>query len=310
MEHIVDAALASEAPTRRSGRRALQVVPDLATEATSSYTGRRFEASLRYGSAPDLAAIAATEILEAPIQQIPTPSVVVESEELNNVLKFAPRPKRTKMGFSHKIAAVAAVSGLALAAASPSQDVEDAPVESERVAQSVVVDVKAPASDDLKIERASVTSKFTKEDKLASVMTAAGGDVNKIQTPGSLSQPLDSVRLTSGYGHRKNPTGPGYMIHNGLDYGATCGTPVKAVAAGTVVQSEWAGHSGQRVKVDHGNGLETSYNHNSALKVSVGQKVSRGEVLSLVGTTGNSTGCHLHLEVIVNGKWVNPAGWL
>lgn len=310
MERIVDSALAQEAPTRRSGRRALQVVPDLASEASLEYTGRRFEAGLRYGSAPNLATIAASEVVETPVQLIPTAQAVVESEELNNVLTFAPRPKRTKLGFSHKIAAVAAVSGLALAAASPSQDVDDAPVESERVAQSVVVDVKAPTTEKVKIERASVTSKFTKEDKLASVMTAAGGDVTKIQTPGSLSQPLDTIRLTSHYGHRKNPTGPGYMIHNGLDYGAACGTPVKAVAAGTVVQSEWAGHSGQRVKVDHGNGLETSYNHNSALKVSVGQKVARGEVLSLVGTTGNSTGCHLHLEVIVNGKWVNPAGWL
>ena len=83
-----------------------------------------------------------------------------------------------------------------------------------------------------------------------------------------------------------------------------------ASAAGTVVQSEWAGHSGYRVKIDHGNGLETSYNHNSALKVSVGQKVKRGAVVSLAGSTGSSMGPHLHLEVIVNGKWVNPEGWL
>ncbi|GAA1497928.1 M23 family metallopeptidase [Paeniglutamicibacter kerguelensis] len=310
MERIVDSELTDEAPSRRSGRRSLQVVPELSEATPASYVGRRFEASLRYGAAPDAAAIAATERVEESTPLAPELYAQVESEELNNVLRFAPRPNRSRLGFTHKIAAVAAVSGLALAAASPSQEADELPSGEARVAQSVVVDVQAPASEDVKIERASVTSKFTKEDKLATVMTAAGGDVSKIQTSGALAKPLDTVRLTSGFGHRKNPTGPGYMSHNGLDFGATCGTPVKAVAAGTVVQSEWAGHSGQRVEIDHGNGLHTSYNHNSARKVTVGQKVERGDVVSLVGTTGNSTGCHLHLEVIVNGKWVNPAGWL
>lgn len=310
MELIVDAALGEEFATRRGGRRALSVVPHIADSSASSYVGRRFEASLRYGAAPDAASIAATERVEEPSPLAPELHATVESGELDNVLKFAPQPKRSRLSFTHKIAAVAAVSGLALAAASPAQESDDLTASSERIAESVVVDVKVPASDELKIDRASVTSKFTEEDKLATVMTAAGGNVAQIQTSGALAQPLDSVRLTSRFGFRKNPTGPGYMSHNGLDYGAQCGTPVKAVAAGTVVQAEWAGHSGQRVKVDHGNGLETSYNHNSALKVSVGQKVERGDVVSLVGTTGNSTGCHLHLEVIVNGKWVDPAGWL
>ena len=311
LERIVDSALGDEAPTRRSGRRSLHVVPELAETTPASYVGRRFEASLRYGASPDAAAIAATERVEEPTPLAPELHAQVESEELNNVLRFEPRPKRSRLGFTHKIAAVAAVSGLALAAASPSQEADAAPLRGEsRVAQSVVVDVQAPASDDVKIERASVTSKFTKEDKLASVMTAAGGDVTKIATSGVLAQPVDNIRLTSRFGHRKNPTGPGYMNHNGLDFAVPMGTPIKASAAGTVVQAEFAGHSGFRVEIDHGNGLHTSYNHNSALKVKVGQKVERGDVVSLSGSTGNSTGPHLHLEVIVNGKWVNPAGWL
>lgn len=310
LEQIVDSALSDEAPSRRSGRRSLHVVPELAETAPASYVGRRFEASLRYGASLDAAAIAATERVEEPAPLATEVHALVESEELNNVLRFEPRPKRSRLGFTHKIAAVAAVSGLALAAASPSQEAEELPSGEARVAQSVVVDVQAPASEDVKIERASVTSKFTKEDKLATVMTAAGGDITKVATSGVLAQPVDSIRLTSRFGHRKNPTGPGYMNHNGLDYAVPMGTPIKATAAGTVVQAEFAGHSGYRVEIDHGNGLHTSYNHNSVLKVKVGQKVERGDVVSLSGSTGNSTGPHLHLEVIVNGKWVNPEGWL
>ncbi|MFL4478739.1 M23 family metallopeptidase [Paeniglutamicibacter sp. ORCA_105] len=307
----MDTALSGESTSRRSGRRALSAVPD-SVEApdNTQYTGRRFVAGLRYGVSPDADAIAATEIpvaLAAPAAPVAAPA---EVDELDNVLKFAPRAQRPRLGFTHKLAAVAAVSGLAFAAASPAKEAETAAAGSERVAQSVVVDVKAPVNDEVKIERASLTSEFTEEDKLATVLTAAGGDVTKLAAEGVLAQPVDSIRLTSRFGHRKNPTGPGFMNHNGLDYAVPMGTPIKASAAGTVVQAAWAGHSGFRVEIDHGNGLHTSYNHNSALKVSVGQKVKRGEVVSLSGSTGNSTGPHLHLEVIVNGKWVNPEAWL
>ena len=307
----MDTALSGENTSRRSGRRALSAVPDsVETPDNTQYIGRRFVAGLRYGASPDAEAIAATEIpvaLAAPAAPLAAPA---EVDELDNVLKFEPRAQRPRLGFTHKLAAVAAVSGLAFAAASPAKEAETAAAGSERVAQSVVVDVKAPADDEVKIERASLTSEFTEEDKLATVLTAAGGDVTKLAAEGALAQPVDSIRLTSRFGHRKNPTGPGYMNHNGLDYAVPMGTPIKASAAGTVVQAAWAGHSGFRVQIDHGNGLQTSYNHNSALKVSVGQKVKRGEVVSLSGSTGNSTGPHLHLEVIVNGKWVNPEAWL
>lgn len=310
-QQVVDTALSGETTSRRSGRRALSVAPEnVDTVDSSRHSGRRFDVGLRYAASPDTASIAATEIPEfaaAPAAPIAAPAKV---DELDNVLKFAPHTQRPRVGFVHKLAAVAAVSGLAFAAAAPTQDAEEVASEAQRVAQTAVADVKAPTGEEVKIERASLTSEFTKEDKLDSVMTAAGGDVTRIDSGGVLAQPLDTVRLTSRFGFRKNPTGPGYMNHNGLDYGAACGTPVKASAAGTVVQSEFAGHSGNRVQIDHGNGLETSYNHNSALKVSVGQKVKRGEVVALVGSTGNSTGCHVHLEVIVNGKWVNPEGWL
>lgn len=126
----------------------------------------------------------------------------------------------------------------------------------------------------------------------------------------ALSAPVDSTRITSRFGWRLNPTGPGAYIHIGQDYGVPCGSPVRAAEDGTVVQSAWAGHSGQRVRVDHGSGVETAYSHNSLLVVHVGDTVRQGDLLALSGTTGNSTGCHVHFEVYLNGKWVDPARYL
>ncbi|GAA4381879.1 hypothetical protein GCM10023166_37300 [Paeniglutamicibacter cryotolerans] len=130
--------------------------------------------------------------------------------------------------------------------------------------------------------------------------------------PGGLSfiHPVTSRYITSPYGWRHNPTGPGMQIHIGQDYAQVCGAPVRAAADGVVIQSAWAGHSGQRVTIDHGNGIRTGYSHNSQLIARVGEQVKQGQIISLVGTTGNSTGCHLHLEVIINGRWVDPRNYL
>lgn len=223
-----------------------------------------------------------------------------------------PSAGRQALAWSHRFAAVAAVSGLALAAAYPTlAGSDEAPAE--RVAHQTaanVADVTVPGADDYSVVRASVSSSFTKDDQLSYLMSTSGGNINTIDTHGVLAQPVDHVRITSPFGARVNPTGEGAQVHIGQDYGIACGSPVKAAASGTVVQAEWAGHSGNRVRIDHGNGLETTYNHNTSLKVAVGQKVKRGEVVSLSGTTGNSTGCHVHFEVLVDGHAVDPAGWL
>lgn len=126
----------------------------------------------------------------------------------------------------------------------------------------------------------------------------------------ALTPPVAGGTITSPYGWRLNPTGPGSYIHIGQDYGVPCGTPVRAAEAGVVVQSAWAGHSGQRIRVDHGSGVETAYSHNSLLVAKVGDRVQRGNLLALSGTSGNSTGCHVHFEVYLNGTWVNPALYL
>ena len=98
--------------------------------------------------------------------------------------------------------------------------------------------------------------------------------------------------------------------HTGLDIAAPQGTSIKAVSEGTVTCASYNGAYGNLVKIDHGNGIETWYAHTSKIYVTVGQKVEAGEVIAAVGSTGNSTGPHLHLEIRINGEHVNPQNYL
>ncbi len=128
------------------------------------------------------------------------------------------------------------------------------------------------------------------------------------QLPGNLQlmHPVTTRRISSPYGWRSNPTGAGNQIHIGQDYPIACGSPVYASESGRVIVSAWAGHSGMRVTIDHGYNVHTGYSHNSKLLVRAGQHVQRGEVIALSGTTGNSTGCHVHFEVLIDGRWNDP----
>lgn len=99
-------------------------------------------------------------------------------------------------------------------------------------------------------------------------------------------------------------------FHPGIDIGASMGTPIKAAASGRVIVSGYNGGYGNLVVIDHGNGLATAYAHQSSIAVSVGQQVGQGQVIGYVGSTGFSTGPHLHFEVRVNGSPVDPMGYL
>jgi murein DD-endopeptidase MepM/ murein hydrolase activator NlpD len=110
--------------------------------------------------------------------------------------------------------------------------------------------------------------------------------------------------VTSGYGWRWG------RMHEGIDIAAPTGTPIWAAASGSVIYAGWLGGYGNLVVVDHGNGLATAYAHASAILVSIGQSVSQGETVALIGSTGNSTGPHLHFEVRVNGVAVDPLLYL
>jgi murein DD-endopeptidase MepM/ murein hydrolase activator NlpD len=110
--------------------------------------------------------------------------------------------------------------------------------------------------------------------------------------------------VVSGFGMRWG------RMHEGIDISAASGTPIWAAAAGTVIYAGWLGGYGNLVVVDHGNGLSTAYAHASSILVGVGQSVAQGETVSLVGSTGNSSGPHLHFEVRVNGTAVDPLLYL
>ncbi|WP_315443923.1 M23 family metallopeptidase [uncultured Selenomonas sp.] len=102
----------------------------------------------------------------------------------------------------------------------------------------------------------------------------------------------------------------GSEFHQGVDIAAEIGTPIVATADGVVTAAGWNGGYGNMVDVDHGGGIVTRYGHASAVAVTVGQQVRRGQTIAYVGSTGRSTGPHLHYEVRVNGQPVNPAGYL
>jgi murein DD-endopeptidase MepM/ murein hydrolase activator NlpD len=99
-------------------------------------------------------------------------------------------------------------------------------------------------------------------------------------------------------------------MHEGIDLGASYGTPISAAAAGVVIYAGWEGGYGNLVVIDHGGGLATAYGHQSQIAVATGQSVAQGQIIGYVGSTGHSTGPHLHFEVRVNGQAVDPLGYL
>jgi murein DD-endopeptidase MepM/ murein hydrolase activator NlpD len=118
--------------------------------------------------------------------------------------------------------------------------------------------------------------------------------------------PLAAAALSSRFGARYHPILGGWRQHSGVDLAAATGTPVTAPSPGVVVAAQWWGGYGLLVAIDHGKGMQTRYAHLSQIAVAYGQQVSSGQVLGYVGSTGNSTGPHLHYEMRLNGQPLNP----
>ena len=122
--------------------------------------------------------------------------------------------------------------------------------------------------------------------------------------------PLEGMRLSSGYGMRTHPILGGNRKHNGVDLAAATGTPVYATADGLVGKALYFGSYGNYVQLEHGGDLETRYGHLSSYTVHAGDMVHKGDLIGYVGTTGRSTGPHLHYEVRVAGEPVDPRPYM
>jgi murein DD-endopeptidase MepM/ murein hydrolase activator NlpD len=125
-----------------------------------------------------------------------------------------------------------------------------------------------------------------------------------------LAHPLTTFDITSGFGRRLDPFLRRPAMHTGVDFRAPTGTAVAATAGGVVTEAGYAGGYGRMVEIDHGNGVRTRYGHLSKILVKIGDHVEAGDFVGRVGSTGRSTGPHLHYEVRIDGKAIDPTAWL
>ncbi len=149
--------------------------------------------------------------------------------------------------------------------------------------------------------------------KQARQRAASAGDVATAAGRAGMIWPVIGP-ITSPFGMRTHPVTGEYKLHTGLDIGSGCGTPIRAALSGTVLSADFNAAYGYRTVIRDGLSagvdVTTTYNHQQGLGVSPGQSVSKGDTIGWVGTTGYSTGCHLHFEVLANGAFVDPQVWL
>ncbi|MBO9511798.1 M23 family metallopeptidase [Erythrobacter sp. A6_0] len=137
---------------------------------------------------------------------------------------------------------------------------------------------------------------------------SAGVATTSVSVPSAM--PLTDARLSSGYGMRNHPVLGGRRGHKGVDLAAPTGTPVYATADGFVSKADWFSSYGKYISIEHGASLQTRFAHLSDMVVSAGDKVKKGDLIGYVGSTGRSTGPHLHYEVRVDGVAVDPSPYM
>lgn len=218
-------------------------------------------------------------------------------------------------GAGQKVGLVLAVTGLALAVTVPSAT-SAAQTDMGLASDVTKIDSEAPITADaqasVEFAAPALGSTLTLDGKLAQTLKVNASKVTAEAAKGTLSAPLKEMSKSSPFGARINPlTGAAGEFHEGEDFAVGCGTDVFAAAEGVVTFAQWHQYGGgNRIVISHGNGLSTTYNHLTSMGVKVGQKIKRGELIAESGTTGNSTGCHLHFEVVVDDEVVDPEGWL
>jgi len=168
-----------------------------------------------------------------------------------------------------------------------------------------VAGVEPTPREDLDLLATAVAQEGPRLRELARATTRTGRIVHALPLRWPVRGPVKS-----GYGPRRSPWNGAREVHEGIDIGSPPGTPIESPAAGTVVEASSQGGLGKHVTLDHGNGVRSRYGHLKKLDVKVGQRVAKGQVIGLVGSTGRSTGPHLHYEVVVAGKPVDPGPFL
>ena len=196
-----------------------------------------------------------------------------------------------------KVAALAAVAGLFTAAATPAQ--------AESVGYVAPSAAPAPGTG---ISSDSNDRQF--QQLFASWDRAAQRTVTATTVSVPSRTPLADYRLSSDYGMRTHPVTGGLRAHKGLDMAAPTGTPIYDTADGMVSQAEWFSSYGNFISIEHGAELETRFGHLSRIAVAAGQRVRKGDLIGYVGSTGRSTGPHLHYEVRVDGMAVDPTPYM
>lgn len=186
--------------------------------------------------------------------------------------------------------------------------------EEQKALETQLSEYKAQAEQYAELERQAIAKEEAAKKAAASQNNSSSSNNAVVTNPykgGKLAWPCPaSSRITSQYGYRILFGVRDF--HTGIDIGASKGTNIVAAESGTVILASygWNGGYGNYIIINHGNGITTRYAHTSALYVSVGQTVSRGQVIAAVGSTGNSTGPHLHFEVRKNGSHTNPLNYL
>lgn len=178
--------------------------------------------------------------------------------------------------------------------------------EKDRIINELNSDIKELEKEEAKIE----ADYQSIQDELNAALSSSSSKSSVKYSGGKLCWPSAvSQRITSPYGYRPHPISGGRKLHRGIDIGAAMGTNVLAAESGTVMTAGWNNSYGYYITINHGSGLVTLYAHNSKLLVSKGDNVSRGQVIAKCGSTGNSTGPHIHFEVQVNGQLQNPMNY-
>lgn len=153
-------------------------------------------------------------------------------------------------------------------------------------------------TDEVEVAKSNISTKIEEKEMEDAVAVVEGIKFAKLPVTGTISSRYGvSSRIRS-------------STHTGLDIATGSGTPISVVADGTVTCAQYSGAYGNLVKVSHGNGVETWYAHTSKMYVTVGQEVKAGDIIAAVGSTGNSTGPHLHFEIRINGNHVNPQNYM